>query len=202
MLVEEGKITFRVVTIGNSSVGKTCILNRFLNDKFDVNQSNTVGAQVNHYSEQRNGHEIVVQLWDTAGQERYSSLAPIYFRNAAGALLIFDITNAKSFSTLNKWLESFRSVTNENSLIFLVGNKVDLEQSREVSREAANKWAQEHECHYFETSAVTGVGIKELFDQVCNILLEKNVIANEERTRTVIKPPDPQVPQDGGGCKC
>ena len=200
MLVEDGKITFRVVTIGDSSVGKTCILNRFLHDKFDVNQTNTVGAQLNNYKEVRNGQEIVVQLWDTAGQERYSSLGPIYFRNAAGALLVFDITNSKSFSTLEKWLESFRSVTSDHTLIILVGNKIDLESGREVPYDLASKWAQEHECLYCETSAATGTGIKELFDQLGSVLLERNVVAHEERTQTFIKP-EREAPEESK-CNC
>jgi small GTP-binding protein len=166
MLIEDDKLTFRVVTIGDSSVGKTSIVKKFIRDTFDPTEKNTVGALYDTFTDKVNGRDIEVQIWDTAGQEQYRSLSPVYFRSAAAALLVFDITNRLSFENLDEWLTSFRNAGTDKALLFLIGNKSDLEESRKVDAQEGKDWAGRHECEFLETSARTGDGIKDLFKRV------------------------------------
>lgn len=173
MLVEEEKLTFRVVTIGDSSVGKTCIINRFLRDTFDVDEPNTIGALYDSFVQEYNGRTIEIQLWDTAGQEQYRALGPVYFRSAAAALVVFDLTNRESFNNLMDWIKAFRSVSGENTVLIVIGNKCDL-SDRQIQTIEAKEWAKDHDCSYVETSAKTGQGVKVLFDALVTSVAQAN----------------------------
>jgi small GTP-binding protein len=170
MIAESEIETFRVVTIGDSSVGKTSIVNRFIHGQFRSDEPNTVGALYESYTEEHNGRQIEVQVWDTAGQEQYRSLSPVYFRSAAAAILVFDLTNRTSYENLEGWLTCFRSASGDKNLIFLVGNKTDLVSKRRVSEQEAQDWAKENGCQYYETSAHNATGIPELFSSVAKTL--------------------------------
>lgn len=174
------KATFRAVTIGDSSVGKTSIINRFLRNSFDKSEPSTIGALYESYTETRKGKQIELQIWDTAGQEQYRSLGPIYFRSSAGALLVFDITNQKSFENLEEWLTGFRNVGGDNTTVIVIGNKSDLADQRVVAKEQAEEWATAHGCMYTETSALMGYGIKNLFKMFIDELTAKNEVSNEQ----------------------
>jgi small GTP-binding protein len=174
MLVEDDRVTFRVVLIGDSSVGKTSVVNRFLYDRFNPAEPNTIGALYGSYSQERQGQTIDVQVWDTAGTEQYQSLTPVYFRSAAAALAIFDITNRVSFENLDRWLRTFRGVANEKAMAIVVGNKLDLSESRRVERSMAEEWARGQNSWYFETSAKTGDGVSDVFIGLIDLLAEQS----------------------------
>jgi small GTP-binding protein len=174
MLVEEDRVTFRVVLVGDSSVGKTSIINRFIHDRFNPSEPNTIGALYDSYSEQRNGQTVDVQIWDTAGTEQYQSLTPVYFRSAAAALVVFDITNPISFASLGKWLSAFRAVATDKAIVFIVGNKVDIEHARKIGKQEAEDWAAERGAEYRETSASTGRGILEMFSGLIDKLVDQS----------------------------
>lgn len=175
MLVEDDKITFRTVTIGDSSVGKTSIVGKFIRGTFNANEKNTIGALYDFFKVTRDGQEIEVQVWDTAGQEQYRSLSPVYFRSAAAAMIVFDITNRSSFENVSTWLNEFRNVCSDKAVILLLGNKVDLDISRKVELYEAKDFAEKNDCYYFETSAKTGAGIQEVFDQLVDLLIRENL---------------------------
>jgi small GTP-binding protein len=175
MLIEEAKLTFRTVTIGDSSVGKTSIVNKFIHDRFDSAEKNTVGALYDSFTENIDGRDVEIQIWDTAGQEQYRSLTPVYFRSAAAALLIFDIANRASFEHLDDWVASFRSSNSDSALLFLVGNKTDLIEQRTVTEEEAKEWAESYHCDYRETSARSGSGIPQLFKAVAATLASNHL---------------------------
>jgi small GTP-binding protein len=177
MLIDDDKLTFRTVTIGDSCVGKTSVVNKFIRDHFDPNEKNTIGTLYDSYTEEHEGRRIEVQIWDTAGQEQYRSLSPVYFRSAAAALVVFDITNRTSFLNLDDWITSFRSANTQKAFLFLVGNKKDLADMRAVTDEEAREWAARQNCAYFETSARTGDGLAELFKHVASTLADNS--ANE-----------------------
>jgi small GTP-binding protein len=201
MLIEEDKLTFRTVTIGDSSVGKTSIVNKFIRDRFDPTEKNTIGALYDSYTDEHEGRQIEVQIWDTAGQEQYRSLSPVYFRSAAAALVVFDITNRTSFLNLNQWLSSFRSASSEKAFLFLVGNKVDLDEMRAVAPEEAREWAARQKCTYFETSARTGDGIIDLFKQVAVTLAGASINEVEAHFQNQkLDAPQEKTGQDGGCC--
>lgn len=176
MLVEDDKITFRTVTIGDSSVGKTSIVNKFVRNRFNPDEPNTIGALYDSFQEVRDGHQIEIQIWDTAGQEQYRALSPVYFRSAAAAVIVFDVTNTESFNNVGGWLTSFREVSTDKAVIVIVGNKVDLEANRKVTREEAEDFAKRNDCEYAETSASTGVGVHELFKfKLVDLLVKRNL---------------------------
>lgn len=170
MLVEDEKITYRVVTIGSSSVGKTSIINRFLHERFNEQEQNTVGALYESFTETRNGQEMEIQIWDTAGQEQYRSLTNVYFRGAAAALLVFDLTNTNSYGQLGDWLQAFHNGNDSKTIVFVVGNKCDLEKDRRVDSVEAEDWAKTNGCFYIETSAAENRNIQELFAQLVDEL--------------------------------
>ena len=172
--LDEGKLMFRVVLIGDSSVGKTCLVNRFIHSEFNANEANTIGAMYDTYSTVINGTAVDMQLWDTAGQEKFKSLGPVYYRDAVAAILVFDMTSHESFENLRYWYESFKYVTGENTEAVLVGNKIDLNDSIQVTREEAEKWADLKRCKFFATSAKTGENVSAMFDFLLHKLVDNH----------------------------
>ena len=170
MIVSDDELAFRVVLIGDSSVGKTCIVNRFVNNQFREDELNTIGAMYENYKERRNGSEVSLQIWDTAGQEKFKSLGPVYYRDAAAAILVFDLTNRQSFDNVSDWLKSFRTAAGDNALVVLVGNKNDLIVGDAAIETQASDWATEKGFKFFSTSAKTGNGIVELFSFLIDTL--------------------------------
>jgi small GTP-binding protein len=194
----DGKITFRTVMIGDAAVGKTSILNKFLRDVFDQHELNTVGVFYDFFSRFRNGREIEVELWDTAGQEEYRALGPIYFRNATAALVVFDVTSSESFLHVNEWIQSFRDVTGDNTIVIIIGNKCDLE-NREVEPQTARDWAANRKCSYHETSAATGMGIDPLFEALVDQLADR-VSGRPTAPTCLQRPPLEPAKRDDGCC--
>jgi small GTP-binding protein len=194
---EDGKATFRTVTIGDSSVGKTSIVNQFIRRRFNPVEKNTIGALYDSYTETHEGQEIEVQIWDTAGQEQYRSLSPVYFRSASAALLVFDVANRTSFESLDDWLKLFKKSSSENSLVFLVGNKIDLVKERKVTIEEARDWARKHGCSYFETSAQNADGISTLFSTLALTLGGQESLQTSD---VFIGPSNVSVPETKGCC--
>ena len=167
--------TIQILVIGDSSVGKTSLITRYTNGTFKEDYLATVGLDYYSQVEAINYQTINIKLWDTAGQERYKSLTQNYFRNAEGVLLTYDVTNSESFDNLKDWIGSIKT-NMEGKNIFLpliiVGNKIDMEDSREINKEDAEKFASDNNYKYFETSAKTGEGvddaIRDLVNQVLN----------------------------------
>jgi small GTP-binding protein len=152
----------RVVIIGEANVGKTSLLNQFIEHRFNDREMSTVGANFQVYSEEIDGVEIGLQIWDTAGQEKFRSLSPIYFRKSRGALVVFDVTNEKSFAALEGWISMFTDVAGPDTKLVIVGNKCDLPH-QSISMTHAREWAQKKGLPFFETSAKTGKGLGDPF---------------------------------------
>ena len=128
-------LTFKILTIGESGVGKTCVLRRFTDGKFQKTHLATIGIDYKAKNINLNGKTIKLKMWDTAGQERFRSLGALYYKTAKGALVVFDITAEKSFQRAKEWISELHQNAEPDILISLVGNKVDLESDRKVSRE-------------------------------------------------------------------
>lgn len=165
--------TYRVIVIGSAAVGKTSILNKFIRGTFDPDESETVGAFYDSYSDVYENQVVEIQIWDTAGQEQFQDLGPMYYRGAAGAILVFDLTKRDTFTALDKWLERFRSVCGDDSVLVVVGNKSDL-TDRAVLIPEAKKWAEDHGCSYIEASAKNGQGITSIFSELIANLVRSN----------------------------
>ena len=165
--------TCSILLLGDSCVGKTCLIARYANGVFRDDYIATVGVDFVSKPEIINDKNINVKLWDTAGQERFKALTPSYLRGAEGIVLVYDVTNSESFESLKFWIDSLKSNLGENSLpIVINGNKIDLDD-RDISAEDAKKFAQENNFKYFETSAKSGIGVDELFREIVNQILEK-----------------------------
>lgn len=166
--------TFKIVFLGDTSVGKTCIVNRYINKSFSEYQESTIGAaftSTNVYLEDRT---VKLDIWDTAGQERYKSLAPMYYRNASAAFIIFDITNYETFNSAKKWIKELNNISNNATLIYLIGNKCDLEHKREVQYYDALTFSNKNKFTYYETSAKNAHNTDYIFTQVAQDMIDNS----------------------------
>jgi small GTP-binding protein len=152
-----------LVIIGDTSVGKSSILVRFCEDRFESNYVITIGVEYQERTIQINDTRMRLKIWDTAGQERFRSVTPAYYRRALGVLVIFDLTNRKSFENVEDWLRSLQAQGDPTVQKILVGNKVDLSNRRQVSKEEGDNLAKKHQMKYFEVSAKTAVNVEDVF---------------------------------------
>merc|ERR1712071_264873 len=136
---------FKYIIIGDMGVGKSCLLHQFTEKKFMADCPHTIGVEFGTRIIEVSGQKIKLQIWDTAGQERFRAVTRSYYRGAAGALLVYDITRRSTYNHLSSWLSDARNLTNPNTVIFLIGNKSDLEAQRDVTYEEAKQFAEENE---------------------------------------------------------
>ena len=154
----------KVVLVGESNVGKTCIVRQVTAGVFDDIPTPTLGAGYAAKDIQVDGSEVRLQIWDTAGTEKYKGMAPMFYRDAKAALVCFSITSSESFEKVDYWVQSLRGNLGDTFSLFLVGNKIDLMNSREVQNEQAQEFARDiGAVMYVEVSAKTGQGIEQLF---------------------------------------
>jgi small GTP-binding protein len=173
MLPRKFDFSLKVVVVGESGVGKSCFLLRFVRDTFEDTHS-TLGVEFLSKIVETETHRIQLQLWDTAGQELFQSVTRGYYRGAAGALILFDIANAESFARVERWLSDIRSVARSDVVVVLIGNKSDLEAVRQVATADAAAFAQWHGMHYFEVSARTGANVAAAVNS-CAATIEQNL---------------------------
>lgn len=171
----------RFVLIGDASVGKTSILNRISGKPFSFNENSTIGANYQLLTNDVDDAHVEIQLWDTAGQEKFRSLIPVYFRNAIGSLVVFDLTNRNSFENLDVWIGTFKEFAGDETIIIIVGNKCDLQNEIKVSDDEVKKWTESHGYLYFCVSANTGEGLSDLFDALSRELI-KNKVATTSKS--------------------
>ncbi len=171
---------FKVIILGNIGVGKTAILNRFLNDEYIDKYSSTIGVDKKSKSIRLKDNTWAdLQIWDTCGQERYQSITKQYCKNASGCIVVFDLTNEKSFEKVQKWIDDIRTVETD-IVIILAGNKSDKDEDREVNFEKASSYAKDNRMDYFEVSAKDGLNIDFLFQILANAMSKQ---ANEPENR-------------------
>ena len=161
------------LTIGESGVGKTCILRRFVENKFLKNHLATIGIDFKTKTLNINNQEIKLKIWDTAGQERFRNITTQYYKGADGIVLVYDVTEESSYDKIRDWMEQILYNTQRDDIgLVLLGNKCDMEP-RTVTEEQGNKMAEELKISYFETSALNGQGIKEAFEQLTRDIMKK-----------------------------
>ena len=172
----------KVVLLGDANVGKSSIAQRFCKNVFSNKHIATIGGA---YLQQRvvldNGEVMKLHLWDTGGAERFRSLANLYYKEAAVAILTYDVTNEQSLESLEYWIEELKTKADNDILLFLAGNKVDVPSNEiKVSHSKAKKFAQENKMIFYETSARLGTGVVELFTDIAKKLYEiKNSTNNK-----------------------
>lgn len=186
MLGHQYDFSLKVVVVGESGVGKTSFLQRFVRDQFEEAQQPTLGVEFLTKVVKSGGNQIQLQLWDTAGQELFRSVTRGYYRGSTGAILMYDITRSETFDNIPQWINDIRSVARADITIILLGNKSDLEAERKVKKEDGEKFAKENGLLFGETSARTGDGIEEAIQHLLKdinkqiadgtLLLDKNDI--------------------------
>jgi small GTP-binding protein len=171
--VTDVNYSFKIIVIGDSNVGKSCLTLKGTKNKFKDFYSPTIGFEFLSFNIKINDKIVKLQIWDTCGQEVYRSLISSFYRNSSLAIIVYAINNKESFDNLESWLDEIKSKTHPYLKIFLIGNKVDLENERVVDRATAEELAKDHNIDLFlETSAKTGVNAKKLFVKAAQILLE------------------------------
>lgn len=166
--------SYKILLIGGSGVGKTCLLRRYVEGEFPLNSKATLGLDFKIRTLIVDKDEIRLQLWDTSGQERFRSMTQAYYRGAAGIVIVYDVTAEDSFTTLTDWLGDVSMYAPEGVKMVLIGNKSDAdEDERVISQQAGEEFAKEHGLKYFETSAVTNQNVAEAFEHLAKLLLEK-----------------------------
>mmetsp|Transcript_3377 Transcript_3377/g.3863 ORF Transcript_3377/g.3863 Transcript_3377/m.3863 type:complete len:206 (-) Transcript_3377:202-819(-) len=166
-------LPFKVVLLGEGRVGKTSILLRYVNGEYREGQASTLQAS---YLDKRiiiQQKPVQLSIWDTAGQERFHSLVPIYYRDASGAVLVYDITDYESFSRVRKWVRELRQMGDNDICIIICGNKIDLAKDRTVTEEEATEYAQSVNAQHIYTSAKQGKGLDEAFNSLSTRMLEQ-----------------------------
>jgi len=195
---------FKLVFLGEQSVGKTSLITRFMYDSFDNTYQATIGIDFLSKTMYLEDRTVRLQLWDTAGQERLRSLIPSYIRDSTVAVVVYDITNANSFHQTSKWIDDVRTERGSDVIIMLVGNKTDLADKRQVSTEEGEHKAKELNVMFIETSAKAGYNVKQLFRRIASALpgvdVEKSLDAKTVVEVGPIKPR--QIVTDEGSCWC
>ena len=186
MLDEENyDLIFKLVLIGDSGVGKTNILSRYINNEFSLATQSTVGVEFGSKIIKKNDKLIKLQIWDTAGQERYKSITSAYYKGSKGALVVYDITRKSTFENIDKWIDELKINGSEEVLIMLVGNKSDLEDKREVPTEEVAKKAEQMNIAFCETSALQGKNIEHAFDSLIDEIAKKVEIEKVDEKKVI-----------------
>ena len=168
---------FRIIIVGDTGVGKSCLLLRLSENKFNEQHNVTIGVEFGTKLMRIDNSPVKLQIWDTAGQESFRSITKTFYKRADGVLLVFDATARHTFDNCNYWLEEIREHASKDTVIYLIANQIDLVNSgetREVSTEEAREFAKKYNLGGFqETSARSGANVHEAFDEFCNVLYKK-----------------------------
>ncbi|KAJ9451260.1 Ras-related protein RABB1c [Diplonema papillatum] len=164
---------FKYIIIGDSGVGKSCLLLQFTDKRFEPIHDLTIGVEFGARMVVIDQKQIKLQIWDTAGQESFRSITRSYYRGATGALLVYDVTRRETFDHLQSWLTDARDNANTNMAIMLIGNKCDLENKRQVSKEEGEQFAKDNNLVFMETSAKTAHGVDDAFVSTARMIYEK-----------------------------
>ncbi|XP_002737446.1 ras-related protein Rab-3 isoform X1 [Saccoglossus kowalevskii] len=198
---------FKLLIIGNSSVGKTSFLFRYADDSFTSAFVSTVGIDFKVKTVFRNDKRVKLQIWDTAGQERYRTITTAYYRGAMGFILMYDVTNEESFQAVQDWSTQIKTYSWDNAQVILVGNKCDMEDERVVSVDRGKQLSDQLGLEFFETSAKENINVKQTFERLVDIICDKmsesldsdpTIVSNSQTGRKLTQEPQPS----NSGCAC
>jgi len=183
-------LSFKIIVIGDSGVGKSCLTNRATTNLFEETYSATVGFEFLSFNVKINDKVVKLQIWDTCGQELYRSLITNFYRNSSLAIIVYAINSKDSFDNIEIWLRELRTHSNPDAKVFLIGNKIDLENERKITKEQGENYAKTNKLDLFiESSAKTGFNSKKIFIKAAKMLydehlkykdVEENINANTE----------------------
>ena len=171
--IGEYEMMVKIILIGDAGVGKTNIMSKYLKNQFMENSKSTVGVEFGSKVFNHEGHKIKAQIWDTAGQEKYKSLISAYFKGSKGAFIVYDITKKDTFASVEKWVNELKLNSDPKAAVIIIGNKNDLEDKREVSKEQGEEKSKSFGCAFLETSALSGDNIDKAFSLMIKEIFEK-----------------------------
>lgn len=190
-------LTQKCVMVGDSGVGKTCIVLRLKESAFNPGTSPTIVAQFTQHTVEINDITVELNIWDTAGQDRFRDLGTLYFRGSAFGIFVFDISSMTSYTNIPRWIDEFKSVNGSEKTIVICANKTDLEPEYwEVDLTAAEEFAKSHNYLFFSVSALTGHGIDDLFTGACAEIIKRKHFENESKPKMELT----EEKQDKSGC--
>ena len=167
---KEKEKSLKLVLIGNMGVGKTSILTKYCDDKFNENIISTSGIEFKTKTIHKNGYKVKMQIWDTSGQERFRSITPNYFRSSDALLFVFDVTNEESFKVIKDFINLSEGCSHKNLIKILIGNKIDQEEKRLIQKDDIATFAQQYNFNkYFEASAKKGDKINDIFELIADL---------------------------------
>ncbi|KAK7062509.1 Ras-related protein Rab-21 [Halocaridina rubra] len=178
---------FKIVLLGEGCVGKTSLVLRYVEDKFNDRHITTLQASFLTKRVNLSGKRVNLAIWDTAGQERFHALGPIYYRESHGAVLVYDITDEDSFQKVKNWVRELRRMLGNDICLVIAGNKTDMEKERHVSLEEAEAYAQEVGALHFQASAKQNKGVEELFLELTRKMLESAVANDQQRVNALTR---------------
>mmetsp|Transcript_43556 Transcript_43556/g.50115 ORF Transcript_43556/g.50115 Transcript_43556/m.50115 type:complete len:199 (+) Transcript_43556:143-739(+) len=190
---------FKLLLIGNSGVGKSCILLRYADNAFQENFFNTIGVDFKIKTIHCEDSTVKLQIWDTAGQERFRTITSSYYRGAHGIVIVYDITDRDSFDNVRQWLQEVERYAQDSVYRLLVGNKSDMENKREVTFEEGAEFAQRMNIPFLETSAKYATNIDDVFEKLAQDIRREAVQRNHKKRESKINLKKSQ-PVDKGCC--
>ena len=173
MSEEDYEMMVKIILIGDSAVGKTNIMSKYLKGEFQENTKATVGVEFGSKLFKIDNHTIKAQIWDTAGQEKYKAITGAYYKGSKGAFVVYDITRRDTFESADRWINDLKVTADPKINIILIGNKCDLEDKREVLKEQGEEKAKSFDCAFLETSALKGDNIDKGFEMMVNEIFKK-----------------------------
>ena len=186
---------FKILIIGDSGVGKSSLMNRYIDNMFVDSFINTIGVDFKIKTLEINKKIVKLQIWDTAGQERFRTIVSSYYRGANGIILVYYITNKETFDSLDGWLNEINKYANERAQKILIGTKLDLIDSREVLYTESKEYAEKHNMILIETSSKTSQNVNNAFVQLAELLIQENhvIVPNRPVKDTYLAKKKPQI---------
>mgnify|MGYP000343438945 CR=1 FL=1 len=198
---DAGTIGFKVVLLGEGRVGKTSLCLQYVENRFASDQKSTIQATYLDKRLNLGRQSVKLMIWDTAGQERFHALGPIYYRDANGALLVYDITDRDSFTKVRNWVKELKTIVGDDIVLCIAGNKSDLEKQRQVDDAEAKAYAEKVGAVHMLTSAKTGKGVEEVFLQLTKAMLKKNQDSKPKgQNRSFVQIVDTAEKEQSKGC--
>ena len=200
-MTEGSEFAFKILLLGDSSVGKTCFLKRYTDNTFQDAYLSTIGFDFKYkFVTLEEGKTVKVQLWDTAGEERFRTIAKSYYKGAHGIVLIYDVTNRKTYDNIRKWMNQIKDDSSSNISIILVANKIDCENEfRQVTKEEGEVLAKNNNLPIFEASAKDNINVEESFKYLIEEI-NKKISHFTVQTTTKLNNDNKNIKQEKKGC--
>jgi len=203
-MAQQKKILLKIIVLGESGVGKTSLLIRYVENRFTFNTKSTIGANFLTKRMEIDDKVATCQIWDTAGQERFQGLGTAFYRGSDGVIFVFDVTNRKSFEELEQWKKAFLIQVgqegNDSFPMIIVANKVDLADQREVSQKEMKDWCAKHGLQWFEASAKEGANVDRAFEEIARLVISK--MKPEDIMYDTVDLSSTTSGNKGGDCNC